>query len=158
MVENLVYVIFFLLVIPICTLLHEIGHGIGVVTTSSSHVHIYLGMKNKNNKENFNLGRMHFHIQWSYIGFAYWSKDLNKRQKAFALAGGPIMSLLLTVVFGYLSFFEYEVMLRQLFGWTAIYNVIQFFVTIIPIKYPRWMGAYHGFPSDGLQLIQVLKD
>jgi len=114
-------------------------------------------MKNKNNKENFSIGRIHFHIQWSYIGFVYWDKDLSKRQKAFALAGGPFMSLLLALIFGIITLvFDGE--LQTLFGWTTTFNFIQFIVTIIPVTYPRWMGGYNGLQSDGLQLIKVLKD
>lgn len=154
----MVYIFFFILVVPICILLHEIGHGIGAITTSSAHVHIYLGMKTKSNKENFNLGRMHFHIQWSFIGFAYWGEGLSRRQKAIALAGGPIMSLLLAILFGIIALLLSPSDLRALSGWTAIFNLIQFIVTTIPVTYPRWMGGYNGLPSDGLQLIQVLKD
>lgn len=154
--RKLIYVIFFILVIPISVLLHEIGHGIGVITTSNSHVHIYLGEQSKNNQESFKIGRIHFHIQWSYIGFVYWDKVLNKRQKAFALAGGPCMSLLLAFVFGFIArMFDGE--LQTLFGWTATFNFIQFIVTIIPVTYPPWMGGYKGLQSDGLQLIKELK-
>src|SRR5699024_2610108 len=153
----LVCAIFFILVIPICVLLHEIGHAIGVITTSNSHVHIYLGMKNKNNKENFSIGRIHFHIQCAYIGFVYLDKVLSKRQQAFALASGPFMSLLLAHIIGFITpVFDGE--LQSLFGLITTFNFIQFIVTIIPVTYPRWMGGYNGLPSDGLQLIKVLKD
>ncbi len=64
--------IIYLLVVPICILLHEIGHGIGAVLSSNSHAHIYLGPRCEHNKENFRLGRLHSHISWSFIGFAYW--------------------------------------------------------------------------------------
>jgi len=138
--------------------MHEIGHGIGVVTTSSSHVHIYLGMNGKNNKESFNLRRLHFHIQWSFIGFAYWEGNLSKRQRAFALDGGPKMSLLLALLFGITALILSNSELRALLGWTATFNFIQFFVTIIPVTYPRWMGGYSGFPSDGLQLLKLLRN
>lgn len=76
-------------------LLHEVGHGIDVIVTSNSHVHIYLSMKGEDNKENFNFGRLHFHIRWSYIEDVYWDTELDKRLKVIALAGGSLMSLLL---------------------------------------------------------------
>src|SRR5699024_5124578 len=88
---------------PTCLLFHEIGHGIGVIATSKSRVHIYLGMRDKNNKENFRLGRLHFHIQWSFTGFTYWEEGLGKRQSAIALVGGPLMSLVLAILFTSLS-------------------------------------------------------
>lgn len=52
--------IFYLIVVSICILLHEIGHGIGAVSSSNSHAHIYLGPRSENNKENFRLGRSPF--------------------------------------------------------------------------------------------------
>ena len=67
------------------------------------------------------------------------------------------MSLLLALIFGIITpVFDGE--LQTLFGWITTFNFIQFIVTIIPVTYPRWMGGYNGLPSDGLQLIKVLKD
>lgn len=153
----LLILLFYFLLIPFFTLLHEVGHGIGAVFSSNSHVHIYLGTKNKNNKENFKIGKLHFHIIWSYIGFAYWKTELNKRQSAVALVCGPLMSLLLALLFGWLTIVISQSQLHQLFWWSTIYNSLQFLITIIPIKYPRWMGGYGGYNSDGLQLLRILK-
>ncbi|WP_246202560.1 hypothetical protein [Virgibacillus doumboii] len=68
------------------------------------------------------------------------------------------MSLLLALLFGVIALIVSQSELRSLLGWTATFNFIQFFATMIPVKYPRWMGGYNGLPSDGLQLLQVLKD
>lgn len=156
--ELLLFLIFFIVVAPTCTLLHEVGHGLGAISTSKSNVHIYLGKRTKDNKENFKLGRLHFHIQWSFAGFAHWGKGLDKRQRAVALAGGPIMSLLLVLLFWLFASLVSQSELRQLINWTVTYNLIQFIITIIPITYPRWMGGYNGLPSDGLQLLRLLRE
>lgn len=156
--ELLLYLIFFMLIAPTCTLLHEVGHGLGAISTSKANVHIYLGKRTKDNKENFKLGRLHFHIQWALSGFAQWGKGLDKRQRAVALVGGPIMSLLLALLFGLLAPLVSQGELRQLMNWTTAYNLIQFIVTIIPITYPRWMGGFNGLPSDGLQLLRLLRE
>ncbi|MFB9973985.1 hypothetical protein FPQ10_06915 [Allobacillus sp. SKP2-8] len=153
----LLFLLFYILVIPICVLLHEIGHGIGVVTTSKSNAHVYLGNRNKENKENFRIGRLHFHINWSYVGFVAWEGRLKKHQKAVALAGGPIMSLALVFLFGLIAVLVPLDDLRSFFWGATIFNLIQFIATVIPITYPRWMGAYNGHPSDGLQLLQLVK-
>ncbi|WP_240455748.1 hypothetical protein [Virgibacillus sp. Bac332] len=47
--------------------------------------------------------------------------------------------------------------LHALLWWTSICNFFQFIATITPVTYPRWMGAYYGHPSDGLQLLRLLK-
>lgn len=147
----------FILVVPIFVLLHELGHGIGAVSTSKADIHIYLGQFSEDNKENFKIGRLHFHIQWSFIGYAYWGESLDKRQRVIALAGGPLMSLFLGLLFELLTSLDLQNGIRQLFGWSATYNLIQFIITIIPIRYPRWMAAYNGMPSDGLRLVQLLR-
>lgn len=153
----ILFLSFYVLLIPFFILLHEVGHGLGTVFSSNSDVHIYLGTKNEKNKENFKIGKLHFHIIWSYTGFAYWDAGLNKRQKVAALAGGPLMSLLLTLLLGWLTIITSQSQLHQLFFGPMIFNLFQFIWTIIPVKYPRWMGGYSGFKSDGLQLLRILK-
>ncbi|MFS0671738.1 hypothetical protein AB1K81_00925 [Ornithinibacillus sp. 179-J 7C1 HS] len=145
------------MVVPIFVLLHEIGHGIGALSTSKADIHIYLGPFSEDNIENFKFGRFHFHIQWSFVGYAYWGESLDKHQRVVALAGGPLMSLFLAFIFGLITSLDIQSEIRQLFSWSATYNLIQFIVTIIPIRYPGWMAAYNGMPSDGLQLIQLLR-
>ncbi|MGD6778144.1 MULTISPECIES: hypothetical protein [Bacillaceae] len=153
----LLFILFYILVIPICVLLHEIGHGLGVISLSKSDVHIYLGKRTKENKENFRIGRLHFHIVWSYVGFAYWEGNLNKRQRTAALAGGPVMSLLLVFIFGLIALLVPQGDLRSFFLGATFLNLSMFFFTIIPMTYPRWMGSLHGHPSDGLQLLRLLR-
>ena len=46
----LIFLLFYVLATPISVLMHEIGHGIGVVCISKSHVHVYLGSRNEGNK------------------------------------------------------------------------------------------------------------
>lgn len=153
----ILFLLFYILVIPICVLLHELGHGIGVISTSKSHAFIYLGNRGNENKENFRIKRLHFHIKWSYVGFAHWEENLNKRQTAVALAGGPMMSLLLVFLFGLIVILVPQGDVRSIFWGATIFCFIQFIVTIIPITYPRWWGGYSGHPSDGLQLLRLLK-
>ncbi len=151
------FLLFYLLVIPLSVLLHEVGHGLGVVLFSKSNAHIYLGVRNEENKENFRLGRLHFHILWSFIGFVYWAGDLSKRQRAIALAGGPMMSLLLTMLFFWIAVSIPNEDLRPFFWGITSFNCIQFIATIIPIQYPRWWVGYSGHPSDGLQILRLFR-
>src|SRR5699024_4231478 len=147
----------FFFVGPTCLLFHEIGHGLGVIATSKSRVHIYLGMRDKNNKENFRLGRLHFHIQWSFTGFTYWEEGLGKRQSAIALVGGPLMSLLLDIFFTSLSLLVSQGVVQPLASERAVFTFIQCLGTMLPLTYRGWMGGYSVFPSDGLQLMRTVK-
>ena len=153
----ILFLLFYILVIPLCVLFHEIGHGIGVLSTSKSRAHVYLGLRSKENRENFKIGKLHFHINWSYVGFVDWDVNLSNRQRVFALAGGPVMSLFLALSFGVFTFLLPHGDLRTFLFGIAIFNLIQFLATIIPVTYPRWMGPYNGHPSDGLLLLRILK-
>lgn len=37
-------------------------------------------------------------------------------------------------------------------------NLFQFIFTIIPVTYPKWMGAYSGMKSDGYRILSILKN
>lgn len=150
--------VFIFIIGPFCTLLHEIGHGLGALLISQTEVHIYLGKNTEHNKETFELGRLHFHLQWSFaVGFTHWESGFDKRQKAMAIAGGPIMSLLLFLLFSLLALSVSQRELSQLINLTATFNLIQFVISMFPINYPRWLVGYRDFPSDGLQLLHLLK-
>lgn len=139
-------------------LLHEIGHGLGVIVSSKAQAKIYLGKPDENNTENFRLGRLHFHINWSYIGYCYWGGQLTKQQRLCSLVGGPAMSLLISTACFLFAMNISTGDLHSLLKATAILNLFQFIITIIPITYPRWMSGYSGHPSDGLQLLRLIKE
>ncbi|MGD6780992.1 M50 family metallopeptidase [Sutcliffiella horikoshii] len=151
----LLFFLFYIFVIPVCVLMHEIGHGVGVVSLSKLDAHIYLGKRSQENKENFRIGRFRFHIHWSYIGFVDWKGDLNKRQRIAALAGGPIMSFLLVFIFAAIGISLPPSDLKSFFWGASTFNLGMVVWTVIPITYPRWMGPYYGHPSDGLQLLRL---
>ena len=142
------------------TLLHEIGHGhgLGVIVSSKALAKIYLGNPDKKNTENFRLGRLHFHINRSYIGYCYWGNKLNKQQRVCSLIGGPAMSLLISVICFSFTINISTGDLHSILRATAILNLFQFIITIIPITYPRWISGYSGNPSDGLQLLRLIRE
>lgn len=154
----IVFVTFYLIVWPMTTLLHEIGHGLGVIVTSKALAKIYLGNPDEKNTENFRLGRLHFHINWSYTGYCYWGSELNKQQRICTLLGGPAMSLLISIACFLFALIISTGDLHSLLRASAMLNLFQFIITIIPITYPRWMSGYSGHPSDGLQLLRLIRE
>ncbi|WP_223703155.1 hypothetical protein [Sutcliffiella deserti] len=128
-----------------------------MILSSKSHAHIYLGSMDKNHP-NFSMGRLHFYINWAYFGFCSWDATLDKRQKIAALAGGPIVSLLLACIFGKIMIGLPQGELRSVLLGIAIFNIFSFLVTAIPMNYPRWWRPYQGRPSDGLQLLRLLRE
>ncbi|WP_017185871.1 hypothetical protein [Alkalibacillus haloalkaliphilus] len=149
---NLVFFLYIVL-FPLCTLLHELGHSIAVTTMSKSHAKIYLGNKNKS-KLNFKIGRVHFSLNLSLNGYCSWENSLSNRQKLFALIGGPLMSLLLALAFGGISTLTASNTLTAFLIGIMLYNLIQFLITIIPIRYPKWIS---GYDSDGSKILRLLK-
>lgn len=83
---------------------------------------------------------------------------LNKQQRACSLAGGPAMSLIMSVVCFLIAISISTGDLHSLLWATAMLNLLQFIITILPITYPRWMPGYSGYPSDGLQLLRLIRD
>ncbi|AIF65747.1 hypothetical protein GZ22_03185 [Terribacillus saccharophilus] len=152
------FLLFYVFVPPVCLLLHEFGHGIAVILSSKSHARIYLGRSNEENKRNFSIGRLHFHIHWAFIGFCSWDGNLNKRQRIIALAGGPIMSFLLICLLIFLKQEVSQIAIHPLINGAILCNIIVFAGSVMPFPYPRWSGSLGNYPSDGLQLLRILRE
>lgn len=147
---------------PCTVLIHEIGHAFGLLlSTKTSIASVYLGDFDKSNKENFRIGRMHFHIRWGYVGFCAYENEagqMSNFQIIVFMLCGPLMSLFVSLILTLILFyFHVDGSLNSLITGAAIFNFFQFMWTIIPMKYPAWMKAYAGMPSDGYQVLQVLK-
>lgn len=149
----------YLVGIPITTLFHEMGHALGLLLfTNDSVAKVYLGDLTDANKETFRLGRIHFHIRWGPAGFCEFSTngDMTKVQRVCSLFGGPLISLILCLIqfvcsfnIEYLSFFITGILYL---------NFTHFLFTIIPMKYPTWVGRLGGMSSDGLKILEVIKE
>ncbi|MGE7931511.1 hypothetical protein [Viridibacillus arvi] len=153
------FILFYLIGIPISVLLHEIGHALGVVLFSNEETHVYLGSKNDSNNENFQLGRIHFHINWAYFGFCAVNKNkLTKLQFTLMSIGGPIVSLILFSASYFLMVGLSHFEPKNFFKGMTIINFVLFISTIIPIRYPNWIKPYAGLSSDGYQILKLFKD
>ena len=78
-------------------------------------------------------------------------------------AGGPFVSLLLTILFGIICFCIFRFIqpesslceiLLPVSRFLLYFNFFQFLFTVIPIRYRI---ICRGFESDGLQIVHVLK-
>lgn len=140
-------------------LLHEVGHAMGVIIFSKEKSYVYLGSTNDSNTESFQIGRIHFHINWSYFGCcAVKNRTIFSRfQNIMFSIGGPIVSLLLFIL-GYLVMAEVSHYGTKTFlNGITIFNFSMFICTSIPIRYPNWLKPYAGLPSDGYQILTSLK-
>ena len=157
--QELVYLLVgWLMVIPICTLLHELGHAMMALFLTSHKVTIQLGKQGI--KWRVHLGRLT--ILW-YLGFgAVWGVyqlegqgEILPNRNVWILLGGPTTSLLFTIFLNSLDVLsDGAVPFLDIF---ATGNLITFLITALPWHYPKWMGVMGGMPSDGLEVWRLIK-
>ncbi|WP_186579447.1 site-2 protease family protein [Aquibacillus kalidii] len=155
-------IIFYLVIIPSCTLIHEMGHALALLLCTKKEIvkiHIGSGYWDDSNKENIRIGRLRLHFRWGFVGFCSYSKEeeeIKLWKRMIFLLGGPFAS--------FLSGLAMLLVLNQSsFGHSLLQSIMTFFlvqfaVTFIPMKYPNWMGAYGGTPSDGYQVLAMIRN
>lgn len=153
------FILFYLVGIPISVLLHELGHALGILAATKENARVYLGPMGDNNKENFRIGRIHFHIKWAFSGFCAVNNrsDFTRSQNIVFLAGGPIATLLLIISAYLLGTTLSHDGTRNFLNGIFFANLSLFIFTSIPMIYPKWWKPYAGRPSDGYQIFAELK-
>lgn len=153
------FLLFYLIGIPASVLIHEIGHAVGALLFSKEKVHVYLGPGDASNKENFRIGRMHFHIKLAYYGFCAVKNrnDFTKAGYVIFLAGGPLFTLLLVIAASLVSAELTHFGAKNFLNGIFFANFTLFIFTSIPVIYPNWLKPYAGRPSDGYQILTTLK-
>lgn len=162
-ISILVLCLLFIIGIPLTVLLHELGHGLGLLLSTKDEVAmVYLGDLTESNKETFRIGRIHFHLSWGFAGYCFYSDksgEFTKLQWVIFMLGGPLISLVLCLILiSTLYLYQPDGSLKSIILWFVIANFTQFLFTIIPVKYPAWYGAYADRPSDGYTIWKVLRN
>jgi hypothetical protein len=146
----------------ITVIIHETGHALGLISSTKRGIgEVYLGDFHETNKETFRLGRIRYHIKWGFAGMCYSKTPYNmtKFQKIATSAGGPFVSLLTAGIF--LILFQYDFsnsVVRYFLIGMFWMNLLQFICTVIPVVYPKWMGAYSGMASDGYRIFTAIRN
>lgn len=149
----------FVIVFQLTTIIHELGHAIPARIFSKDKVTIYLGVGDS--KRNLKIGGLQVVIRGFHplTGFASWNGNkLTRSGKIVSSLGGPLASLMVGIGLYLLEGKVSNTILSTLFLFTAHYNLLQFIVTAIPVKYPSWWGAYGGTTSDGYKALAILKE
>lgn len=149
----------FVIVFQLTTIIHELGHAIPARIFSKDKVTIYLGVGDS--KRNLKIGGLQVVIRGfdSFTGFALWNGDkLTRLGKLVSSIGGPLISLMVGIGSLLIARNIANNALNNLFTFIAYYNLFQFIVTAIPVKYPSWWGAYGGTTSDGYKALAILKE
>ena len=143
-------------------MLHELGHAIGFrLGSGKGPWRVFVGSGPKLLK----VGRLTL-LLFPFGGYFIPDDEAEpktKTGKLLMLAGGPLLSLTLAVLFGVLRFSLFMPdpsrgmmygMLVYMSAFLLVFNLLQFLVTVIPIRY---RVICSGMVSDGMQFIHVLK-
>lgn len=156
-------VITILLIISAALLIHELGHAIGIIIQNKKvKAEVYMGSLSKENKLKLNLGRITCYITIALSGICHISNEselppLTNKQRIIFVASGPIASLFGFGILYLISYFVPGVM-GTVFNRIAFISLITFFLTVIPYNYPAFFKHVSSFQSDGLYILNIIKD
>ncbi len=145
-----------LIVWPMLTLLHELGHALVALMFGRGPVQIRLGRAAPSRL--MTIGRLQISSAMLPLGVGrcVWPGGLTARAEAVALLMGPITSALLSVGLWRLSAQAGGVWRADLLACAAM-SGLQAVFTIVPMRYPSWFGGYAGQRSDGLKVWQSMR-
>jgi hypothetical protein len=154
----LLYVLLaWLVVAPVYTLLHELGHAAAALFLTDGPVDVQLGQWGWKRWRKW--GRLTIVV---YLGpGALWGVTLCGRwnaiprnRKFWICLGGPAASLLVTGLLVRLA-----IIADWAHPWPMLVaaGLVQLLVTIIPWRHPRWMGVMKGLPGDVLKAWRLVR-
>lgn len=140
-------------------LLHELGHAAGDRIGGN---HAPWKIRVGSGPRLLEIGRFCFFLIPAGGYYLPEYEDDSKKQKLLMLAGGPLVSLLLTLLFGVLRFFVFPdaasesalLDLRYASAFVFLGNLFQFLFTALPMRYRL---VCPGLESDGKKLLALLR-
>lgn len=160
-VKFIIYAIICIIVMPVLTLLHELGHGIMGLIFTKGKVDIIIGNSNLNKKLKLKRLTINFkgyeNIFAVTCGFASCSKADNRFKRILIFAGGPMVSLIISIstymilMKTHLSLNYIEIYALNAVFWCSFYA---FLMTIVPMKYEYY--PYKGHFSDGYRIMNLI--
>ncbi len=158
------WVLMLLIVFPLLTLFHELGHALPALAYGAQDVKVVLGPYDR---ERVTLRRQFGRLEliltsWFplFMGHVRMSKRLPLRKRLQMLLGGPLVSLLQTVILVPLAYVSREAsseFVRILAQGTAAYAFSGLVMTALPMTYPRWFYGYAGHTNDMRKITQLLQ-
>ncbi len=182
MLTDLIYYLTFYLIIPVAyicilgpfeTFIHELAHALTSRILTKQPTQVYLGIIPQDDEVFnpllkrprtlvFSLAGISFHLKpfSGPLGFAHWEPV--DEHELWTYLAGPLASLLLAIIFSVTTYFARShvhafSIWYYINEFAAIAAFLQFLLTIIPMRYPSWWWKYAGYPSDGYQVLQILR-
>lgn len=155
-IRVIVLVLIAWIVFSLIMVIHETGHLIGYMLCTknkSANWHIVVGR----GKQLLRIKRLTICLI-PFAGFFQLAEPdahVTKKTALITLAGGPIASLLMTIVLFALHNSRFAVLSDSISNFIVLLSFYQFVCTIIPLRYPAWLCAIPE--SDGLKIMRLLK-
>ncbi|MGI8405196.1 MAG: site-2 protease family protein [Thermomicrobiales bacterium] len=159
LIDVLYFAFFWIVTIPLLTLLHECGHAIAALACTNQPVTVDLGNATSPGRT---IAVRRLRIRLRPFSTIFGSVDASLEhtssfQRAIIFAAGPFVSGAVAVILAYVAFVADGVPpALQSPVISGLYcAVAQTATTAIPIRYPRWLGSYGGVESDGLRIMKL---
>lgn len=150
--------------VPLALVLpHELGHALAALLAGSRWARVEVGVPPRPIR--FRLGGLSTELRlldfrprnfWFGRTLSDWD-SLSRTGDAVSLAAGPLATVILTCVYGAIGLGlggAPRVFLLTL----AVGGLWTLAVTVPPLRYGRFFGAFAGSTSDGYKLVQLFRD
>lgn len=136
-------------------LFHELGHLSGYkITTKSNDWIIQLGT----GKELFRTKRLRYHAIPIGGAFLFEHGLKTKKGQILMYAGGPMFTSIFLILLFTLQRHPLGYVSNDVIIWIRNYNLWALFFTLIPMKYPAFLGINDVKVSDGMGILHVLRN
>lgn len=161
----LIFLLIFAVILrPLSTLIHELGHGIPALLFTNEKVTLFLGSYG-DPKESFRIqiGRLELFLNKSpfhwKIGLCMFDqKTLSINKQIFIVFMGPVASLTLSIILSYLVFFsDLNDNVKIVLFFFNVSTYYDFYINIVPSKNPIKLHDGTTVFNDGKQIMDSLK-
>lgn len=147
---------------PPLTLLHEMGHALPLAL-AGQRTTVYMGKPDPRARPTFRVGKIEARIRRP-IGFGGEcryeepERGFSPGGRLLVALGGPAVSALVTLGFGLATYLSPDSPLSALLAAITLAAFLQVLFSMIPLRYPIWLGAAGGKPSDGRRALRAMRD
>ncbi len=136
-------------------LFHELGHLSGYkITIKPNDWIIQLGT----GKELFSTKRLRYHAIPIGGAFLFEHGLKTKKEQLLMSAGGPIFTAILIILLFILQRHPLGYVSNDAIVWMRNYNLWILFFSLIPMKYPAFLGIDEVKVSDGMAILHALRN
>ncbi len=143
-------------VMPILTLMHEMGHALPQLVLGKK-ITVRLGQCDKGKQ--WKLGRFTLKSSLApfHLGQCDISPSLSPNIRILVLLAGPMTSWINYLVCQFLLEFNWPYLISYCLNFAVTFTFIQALMTTIPMRYPKFMSANNVSHSDGFQALTILR-